>query len=37
MVGDTIFSTQTLAIAIVLILTLPILARLMMPKENEVV
>ena len=37
MVGETIFSTQTLAIAIVLILTLPILARFMMPKEDEVV
>jgi len=31
MVGETIFSTQTLAIAIVLILTLPILARLSCP------
>ncbi|HOL17274.1 MAG TPA: TIGR00366 family protein, partial [Bacillota bacterium] len=35
MVGETIFSVQTLSIAIVLILTLPILAWLMMPKKEE--
>ena len=35
MVGETIFSAQTLAIAVVLILTLPLLARFMMPKEEE--
>ncbi len=36
MVGDTIFSAQTLIIAIVLILSLPVLARFMMPKKEEV-